>query len=139
MSDINPYMDSLLVCANHKYFCKFCKKEANNIVNIDKDPLKPVTIKWDCLNAECSDATPTCELLPENLPDWVYPVKNVQDIKRAMIPRNVWFKCRVDECLEEIRKLNADSDIIEYKKEVSDLANELIYAVNEWNKFYPDN
>lgn len=22
---------------------------------------------------------------------------------------------------------------------VGDLANELIYAVNEWNKFYPDN
>lgn len=56
----------------------------------------------------------------------------------AMIPRYVWFKCRVDDCLEELRQLNTLKDWPGYIKEALALAIELLYATTEWSKYYPE-
>ena len=53
-----------------------------------------------------------------------------------MTPRQEWFKNRIDECLEELAKLNKIEDRIEFKDKSHDLACELLYACTEWDKYY---
>lgn len=55
-----------------------------------------------------------------------------------MIPRQVWFKSRIDECLAHITKANELQDWIEFKNQVHELACELLYATTEWDKYYRD-
>lgn len=55
-----------------------------------------------------------------------------------MTPRHLWFKQRIDECLNHLTKLNETSDWIEFKDKAYELACELIYATTEWNRYYKD-
>lgn len=53
-----------------------------------------------------------------------------------MTPRQEWFKKRIDECLAELARLNELNDWVEFKDGARNLATELLYAANEWDKYY---
>lgn len=53
-----------------------------------------------------------------------------------MTPRQIWFKNRIIECIEELQRINAIEDWIMFKNKAHDLAKELMYATSEWDKFY---
>lgn len=53
-----------------------------------------------------------------------------------MTPRHLWFKDRIDECLANLDKLNELNDWIEFKNQAHELALELTYAIEQWDKFY---
>ena len=53
-----------------------------------------------------------------------------------MTPRQEWFKKRINECLQELSKLNESNDWIEYKNQAHELACELLYSTTEWDKYY---
>jgi hypothetical protein len=53
-----------------------------------------------------------------------------------MTSRQIWFKNRINECIEELSRLNKIEDWIEFKNQSHDLACELLYATTEWDKYY---
>jgi hypothetical protein len=55
-----------------------------------------------------------------------------------MKPRHVWLRLRTMECIIDIENLKHYEDWPSYRKRAKILAEELLYAVTEWEKYYPD-
>lgn len=53
-----------------------------------------------------------------------------------MIPREEWLKKRINECIESLKELNRLEDRGQFNKAALELANELLYATTEWDKYY---
>lgn len=53
-----------------------------------------------------------------------------------MTPRQLWFKRRIDECIDNLSKVNEINNWIEFKNQAHVLACELLYATTEWDKYY---
>jgi hypothetical protein len=53
-----------------------------------------------------------------------------------MPPRQQWFKKRIDECLDQLSRINQIDDWIEFKNQAHELALELLYVTTEWDKYY---
>jgi len=56
-----------------------------------------------------------------------------------MISRQEWFKNRIEDCLNELSRVNEIKDWIEFKRQAYELACELLYATTEWDKYYKGN
>lgn len=59
-----------------------------------------------------------------------------RDSDLCLTPRQIWLKRRVEEILSYLAKLKEINDWIEFKKQARELACELLYATNEWEKYY---
>jgi hypothetical protein len=53
-----------------------------------------------------------------------------------LLPRHLWLKERIINCLEELKELNDITDWNKYLKEIKILGKELIYAATTWDKYY---
>ncbi len=51
--------------------------------------------------------------------------------------RQLWFKNRINECIEEMKKLEDIQCWDTYKSCALMLSDELRYAATEWEKYYP--
>ena len=51
-------------------------------------------------------------------------------------PRHFWLKERIKECIAALSRLENTGDWDLYLKNSLDLANEIKYAAEEWNKYY---
>lgn len=56
----------------------------------------------------------------------------------GIIPRHFWFKNRIKECIEALKRLEKNNDWELYLKQSLRLANEIKYAATEWEKYYRD-
>lgn len=56
----------------------------------------------------------------------------------GIIPRHLWLRNRVNECLDELRRLGLEesNDWDSYLKKAADVAAEIKYATEEWDKYY---
>lgn len=53
-----------------------------------------------------------------------------------MISRQQWFLNRIAECIDNLNELKEIKDWIEFKNQAHELAEELLYATTEWDKYY---
>jgi hypothetical protein len=54
----------------------------------------------------------------------------------GLIPRHFWLRDRTIECVRALDQLESLDDWEMYRKHASQLAEELTYAVTEWEKYY---
>jgi len=54
----------------------------------------------------------------------------------ALIPRKVWLKNRICECLDIMSEARKIEDWESFKISAMELAEEILYATTEWDKFY---
>ena len=57
----------------------------------------------------------------------------------GLTPRCFWLHDRVRDCIDALHRQDLSEDYDEYRKRVKELAEELLYAVTEWEKYYSDN
>jgi len=57
----------------------------------------------------------------------------------GLTPRHFWFRQRVNECIDTLKRLELDNEISweKYRQNAKQLAEELLYSVTEWEKYYP--
>lgn len=53
-----------------------------------------------------------------------------------LIPRHMWLKNRIKDCILAIQKLEEIQDWESYLQNVNDLAQEILYCSTEWEKYY---
>jgi hypothetical protein len=56
----------------------------------------------------------------------------------GLTPRDFWFRDRVLDCLEALQRYADQDDWQLFKVKAVEFAGELHYAVNEWDKYYPE-
>ncbi len=56
----------------------------------------------------------------------------------VLTPRHFWLRKRVAEIVDALSHLEELEDWEHYREQASVLSGELAYAVNEWEKYYPD-
>jgi hypothetical protein len=56
----------------------------------------------------------------------------------GLTPRHFWLRDRVLSCIHAIHRSIDIEDWKTFKTQVKSLAEELTYAVNEWDKYYED-
>lgn len=57
----------------------------------------------------------------------------------GLIPRQAWLRQRVIECVDALRRMEDLENWDAYRMVAKTLADELTYAVTEWEKYYNDN
>lgn len=54
----------------------------------------------------------------------------------GLYPRHFWLHDRVRDCIDALHRLDLDEDYDKYREKAKELAEELLYAVTEWEKYY---
>lgn len=54
-------------------------------------------------------------------------------------PRGFWLHNRTRDCITALRDLDFNEDYLAYREQAKLLAEELLYAVTEWEKYYDEN
>lgn len=54
----------------------------------------------------------------------------------GLLPRHFWLKDRVMDCIEALNKIADFEDWDKFKEQAAYFADELTYAVKEWDKYY---
>ena len=55
-------------------------------------------------------------------------------------PRHFWLRKRTQDCCQALLRLaDHDYEWDEFRRNAKNLATELLYAVDEWEKYYPGN
>jgi hypothetical protein len=62
-----------------------------------------------------------------------------ENIPIDIITRHFWFKNRISDCINAIRKIEETEEWALYLEQSLILANEIKYAAEEWEKYYRDN
>ncbi len=57
----------------------------------------------------------------------------------GVIPRHFWLKERIKECINALQRVEETENWDLYLKQSLNFANEIIYAAEEWEKYYNDN
>lgn len=57
----------------------------------------------------------------------------------GLTPRHFWLKDRIRDCILALQRLEESEDWTLYLKKSLELAKEIQYAAEEWEKFYCDN
>jgi hypothetical protein len=53
-------------------------------------------------------------------------------------PRHFWLRMRIVECTESLKRLEVMEDWFAFKKLAKTYAEEILYAVTEWEKYYEE-
>jgi len=56
----------------------------------------------------------------------------------TLIPRQVWLINRVQQCVNELEEFKDNFTWEEYMQKSKKIAQELLYACTEWEKYYKD-
>jgi hypothetical protein len=57
----------------------------------------------------------------------------------GLVPRQIWLRKRVSDCVDALQGIESIEDWSKYLVTALVMAEELTYAVTEWNKYYNDN
>lgn len=57
-------------------------------------------------------------------------------IKTLLTPRHHWLHNRTKDCIDSMKELEKINNWEEYRIHARNLAEELLYAVTEWEKYY---
>lgn len=57
----------------------------------------------------------------------------------GILPRHFWLKNRIKECVSALQRIEQTDDWELYLKQSINLANEIKYAAEQWEKYYRDN
>lgn len=54
----------------------------------------------------------------------------------GLTPRQFWLHDRVRDCIEALQRQDLEEDYDNYRIKAKELAEELLYAVTEWERYY---
>lgn len=56
----------------------------------------------------------------------------------GITPRHFWLRNRIQDCIIALKRLEETEDWDLYLKKSSELASEITYAADEWEKYYKE-
>lgn len=67
---------------------------------------------------------------------WLSLVLTMTKPPLGIIPRHFWYKNRVKDCIDALKRIEETEDWGLYLKQSLKFANEIKYACEQWEKFY---